>query len=151
MIRYWIWPCCFSDWEVNSVFIHLKVGAFAVLIRQTNIIWILFIACTGVLDYILDQPKDSADLIDSSQSQGKDAFPVSSQGVGTHSNLRKRRIHNQAATFSSPIHQKIASSVPSSGSVFLSCFKFFLNLNLCCIRTHDSIWWFLLYLLIYVV
>ncbi|XP_004246422.1 dol-P-Glc:Glc(2)Man(9)GlcNAc(2)-PP-Dol alpha-1,2-glucosyltransferase isoform X1 [Solanum lycopersicum] len=98
----------------KKYFFSSLVGAFAVLIRQTNIIWILFIACTGVLDYILDQPKDSADLIDSSQSQGKDAFPVSSQGVGTHSNLRKRRIHNQAATFSSPIHQKIASSVPSS-------------------------------------
>ncbi|XP_049386000.1 dol-P-Glc:Glc(2)Man(9)GlcNAc(2)-PP-Dol alpha-1,2-glucosyltransferase isoform X2 [Solanum stenotomum] len=98
----------------KKYFFSSLVGALAVMIRQTNIVWILFIACTGVLDYILDQPKDSADLTDSSQSQGKDAFPVSSQGVGTHSNLRKRRIHNQAATFSSPIHQKIASSVPSS-------------------------------------
>lgn len=53
----------------KKYFFSSLVGAFAVLIRQTNIIWILFIACTGVLDYILDQPKDSADLIDSSQSQ----------------------------------------------------------------------------------
>ncbi|CAN4116967.1 unnamed protein product [Withania somnifera] len=98
----------------KKYFFSSLVGALAVLIRQTNIIWILFIACTGVLDYILNQQEDSADLTDSSQSQGKDAFPVSSQGVGTHSNLRKRRIHNQAATFSSPFHQTVASPVPSS-------------------------------------
>ncbi|KAM3340898.1 dol-P-Glc:Glc(2)Man(9)GlcNAc(2)-PP-Dol alpha-1,2-glucosyltransferase isoform X1 [Capsicum galapagoense] len=95
-------------------FFSSLVGALAVLIRQTNIIWIFFIACTGVLDYILDQQKDSANLTDSSQSQGKDAFPVSSQGVGTRSNLRKRRIHNQAATFSSHTHQTIASTAVSS-------------------------------------
>ncbi|XP_047252131.1 dol-P-Glc:Glc(2)Man(9)GlcNAc(2)-PP-Dol alpha-1,2-glucosyltransferase isoform X2 [Capsicum annuum] len=50
-------------------FFSSLVGALAVLIRQTNIIWIFFIACTGVLDYILDQQKDSANLTDSSQSQ----------------------------------------------------------------------------------
>ncbi|XP_009772797.1 dol-P-Glc:Glc(2)Man(9)GlcNAc(2)-PP-Dol alpha-1,2-glucosyltransferase isoform X1 [Nicotiana tabacum] len=98
----------------KNYFLSSVVGALAVLIRQTNIIWVLFIACTGVLDYILTQQKDSAVLAESSPSQGKDAFSVWNQGVGTGSNLRKRRIGNQAATFSSSVHQMVASTKPSS-------------------------------------
>lgn len=142
MIKNWIWPYFFSNWKVNPVFIYLKVGALAVLIRQTNIIWVLFISCTGVLDYILTQQKDSAVLAESSPSQGKDAFSVWNQGVGTGSNLRKRRIGNQAATFNSSVHQTVASTKPSSGSLISSCFEFF-HLHLCGVRTHNSIYWFL--------
>ncbi|KAJ8537799.1 hypothetical protein K7X08_014339 [Anisodus acutangulus] len=98
----------------KKYFLSSLVGALAVLIRQTNIIWVFFIACTGVLDCILIQQKDSAVLTESSPSQGKDAFSVSSQDVEKGSNLRKRRISNQATTFSSPIHQTIAPTAHSS-------------------------------------
>ncbi|KAL5096401.1 hypothetical protein RYX36_000728, partial [Vicia faba] len=30
-----------------------KVGAFAVVVRQTNIIWVLFVACISIIDISL--------------------------------------------------------------------------------------------------
>lgn len=38
----------------------LQLGAFAVIIRQTNIIWMLFVACTGVINISLPPQRVNA-------------------------------------------------------------------------------------------
>ncbi|KAJ6331673.1 hypothetical protein OIU76_010125 [Salix suchowensis] len=40
---------------------HLSalLGAYAVFIRQTNIVWMLFVACTGVMDITLAHQRES--------------------------------------------------------------------------------------------
>ncbi|KAA8516433.1 hypothetical protein F0562_016726 [Nyssa sinensis] len=74
------------------------LGALAVLIRQTNIIWMLFVACTGVMDCILAHQKDNVQLDDSNVSVRKDSQLTSNKGVTVGSNLRKRRLGNVVDT-----------------------------------------------------
>ncbi|KAG2262378.1 hypothetical protein Bca52824_069457 [Brassica carinata] len=37
-------------------FLSALFGTLAILIRQTNVVWMLFVACSGVLDFTLDSP-----------------------------------------------------------------------------------------------
>ncbi|KAL6507990.1 hypothetical protein OROGR_024185 [Orobanche gracilis] len=67
------------------------LGALSVLIRQTNTVWMLFVACTHVLEFTESHKKDSLETDDFSTSKEKDDLSANHNGVSLVSNLRKRR------------------------------------------------------------
>nr|GMC85737.1 dol-P-Glc:Glc(2)Man(9)GlcNAc(2)-PP-Dol alpha-1,2-glucosyltransferase isoform X1 [Ipomoea batatas] len=85
------------------------LGALAVLVRQTNIIWVLFIACTGVLDFSLAHRKDNRVYADFKVVQ-EDTLSSSSQSSTMGSNVRKRRTASHANRKSHLNGQTTASS-----------------------------------------
>ncbi|KAL0338315.1 UNVERIFIED_CONTAM: actin [Sesamum angustifolium] len=48
------------------------LGALSVLIRQTNIIWMLFVACAGVIEFAQSHQRNSAEVVEFSRSKEKD-------------------------------------------------------------------------------
>ncbi|GFQ07333.1 dol-p-glc:glc(2)man(9)glcnac(2)-pp-dol alpha-1 2-glucosyltransferase [Phtheirospermum japonicum] len=94
----------------------LKIlGALSVLIRQTNIIWMLFVACTGVIEFTRSHQKDSAEIDDISASKEKDDMSTPCEGVPTTSNLRKRRGNSGPKSRNKLSPQKFVSMTRSSG------------------------------------
>ncbi|PIN11975.1 Alpha-1,2 glucosyltransferase/transcriptional activator [Handroanthus impetiginosus] len=86
------------------------LGALSVLIRQTNIIWMLFVACTGIIEFTQSHQKHSVEVADVSTSKEKDDMPANVKGVSMTSNLRKRKVNNgtksqnkSASTTSAPM------------------------------------------------
>ncbi|XP_071698501.1 dol-P-Glc:Glc(2)Man(9)GlcNAc(2)-PP-Dol alpha-1,2-glucosyltransferase-like [Rutidosis leptorrhynchoides] len=69
------------------------LGGVAVLVRQTNIIWMLFVACTGVLDRIHTKQKHEESFL----SEPEDDYVSSIRGHNISSNLKKRRASNAIA------------------------------------------------------
>ncbi|KAL2250517.1 UNVERIFIED_CONTAM: Dol-P-Glc:Glc(2)Man(9)GlcNAc(2)-PP-Dol alpha-1,2-glucosyltransferase [Sesamum indicum] len=67
------------------------LGALSVLIRQTNIIWMLFVACAGVIEFAESHQRNSAEVVDFSRSREKDDLFANRKGASMISNLRKRR------------------------------------------------------------
>ncbi|PKI39379.1 hypothetical protein CRG98_040245, partial [Punica granatum] len=72
------------------------VGAFAVIMRQTNIIWVLFVACTGVLDIIFTPQRDKANVNYIDAPLAKESQETSSYYASSASNLRKRIVTKAA-------------------------------------------------------
>ncbi|KAM7252180.1 hypothetical protein ACFE04_024063 [Oxalis oulophora] len=67
------------------------LGAFAVSIRQTNIIWMLFVACTGVIDITMPNQRNSLKVDNvKSLSAGSNQLNLNNS-VGMGSNLRRRK------------------------------------------------------------
>lgn len=66
----------------------------AVLVRQTNIVWILFVACAGIIDYTrrFQNDKHCEQLDDSSILDQKDGQLAFGKTAATGSNLRRRRL-----------------------------------------------------------
>ncbi|KAK9062843.1 hypothetical protein SSX86_020033 [Deinandra increscens subsp. villosa] len=87
------------------------LGAVAVLVRQTNIIWILFAACTGVLNLVQAKQKHEDNLL----SEPKSTHFVSSKDAKISSNLKKRRWSNANHTAS---HEASLTSLPDHSSGF---------------------------------
>ncbi|KAK3031721.1 hypothetical protein RJ639_035307, partial [Escallonia herrerae] len=75
------------------------LGALAVLIRQTNIIWMLFVACAGMIDCTLARRKDEVQLGYANAPDQKSDYFAPSEGVASGSNLRKRRFNNAVGLF----------------------------------------------------
>ncbi|XP_061369279.1 dol-P-Glc:Glc(2)Man(9)GlcNAc(2)-PP-Dol alpha-1,2-glucosyltransferase-like isoform X2 [Gastrolobium bilobum] len=90
------------------------IGAFAVVIRQTNIIWVLFVACTGIIDISLTHGKGNARTAESDVSI-KDglAYATGTSTVGL--NLRKRKFVKSVDTVEHSLPGTDASS-PSVSS-----------------------------------
>ncbi|XP_047960646.1 dol-P-Glc:Glc(2)Man(9)GlcNAc(2)-PP-Dol alpha-1,2-glucosyltransferase isoform X1 [Salvia hispanica] len=71
------------------------LGAVSVLVRQTNIIWLLFVACTGVIEFAQSHLKDREEEIDKVKTaMQNDDFSDVHKGVSVISKLRKRRVNN---------------------------------------------------------
>lgn len=66
----------------------MQLGALAVLVRQTNIIWILFVACTGIIDHTLLAQKDKVQVDDSSVFDQKEDQLAFGKSAASGSNLR---------------------------------------------------------------
>ncbi|XP_020206047.1 dol-P-Glc:Glc(2)Man(9)GlcNAc(2)-PP-Dol alpha-1,2-glucosyltransferase isoform X2 [Cajanus cajan] len=68
------------------------IGAFAVVIRQTNIIWVLFVACTGIINISATHgkhdTKTAASYVSIKHGWAYATGSTSTEGV----NLRKRKI-----------------------------------------------------------
>ncbi|KAM1352967.1 hypothetical protein TB2_032207 [Malus domestica] len=64
------------------------LGAVAVVIRQTNIIWMLFVCCNEVINITMADHKDKIDVDDTIRIKGQ---PTPSNTVTLGPNLRKRK------------------------------------------------------------
>uniref|UniRef100_A0A2P2KJG5 Dol-P-Glc:Glc(2)Man(9)GlcNAc(2)-PP-Dol alpha-1,2-glucosyltransferase n=1 Tax=Rhizophora mucronata TaxID=61149 RepID=A0A2P2KJG5_RHIMU len=91
---------------------HLSalLGAFAVLIRQTNIVWMLFVACIGIIDITLVCQEQRAKADDLSTSEHKNVQSCSNNHLTPSSNLRRRKASNALSTSKHPLINKSASS-----------------------------------------
>ncbi|KAL6138722.1 hypothetical protein ACLB2K_064001 [Fragaria x ananassa] len=83
------------------------LGTLAVVIRQTNIVWILFVCCCEVINITLVDQRDKIDVDDTDYSVRKNSRPTPKNSV---SNLRKRKVSTAADT---EIRSMPASSVSS--------------------------------------
>ncbi|XP_022143862.1 dol-P-Glc:Glc(2)Man(9)GlcNAc(2)-PP-Dol alpha-1,2-glucosyltransferase isoform X2 [Momordica charantia] len=67
-------------------------GIFAVVIRQTNIIWMLFVACCGVIDTTLTCHDDNVQIHENDLVQ--ESSPLNAKGsLVSSANLRKRKFY----------------------------------------------------------
>ncbi|KAI9124776.1 hypothetical protein K1719_004103 [Acacia pycnantha] len=90
-------------------------GAFSVVIRQTNIIWVLFVACTQIIDIAITRGKKSAITAESDVSINKPSLVCESDTSTVGLNLRKRRNVKAMDTVKSSLADALASSPSSSG------------------------------------
>ncbi|KAL3536397.1 hypothetical protein ACH5RR_004858 [Cinchona calisaya] len=101
----------------KNYWISALLGAVAVLMRQTNIIWILFIVCSGVIKLTLDEKKDNRLLERSGMSEIKGADSTSSKGATNGSNLRKRRSGNHVDILSYSVAPSTVHAIPHSAGL----------------------------------
>ncbi|KAK2972380.1 hypothetical protein RJ640_014438 [Escallonia rubra] len=94
------------------------LGALAVLIRQTNIIWMLFVACAGMIDCTLARRKDKVQLGYANEPNQKNDYLAPSEGVASGSNLRKRRFNNAVGTLDHTITGTSSLSSPLSSGLY---------------------------------
>lgn len=99
-----------------------QLGALTVLIRQTNIIWVLFVMCTGIIDVTLGCQKYNlrVDEVDTSirkhsQSTNKDVSAGS---------LRRRKFDNAKGSMNhfTPSASALSTTQESGFSFVLSIF-----------------------------
>lgn len=76
---------------LNCLLVSNQLGAFAVLIRQTNIIWMIFVACIGVINITLAHGRIGAEVNENHVSERKNDFLTSTSSISVGSNLRKRK------------------------------------------------------------
>ncbi|KAI7746081.1 hypothetical protein M8C21_024646 [Ambrosia artemisiifolia] len=88
-------------------------GAVAVLVRQTNVIWMIFVACIGVLDFVQAKQKPEDNML----SEPKNDQFESSKGVNISSNLKRRRLSKAIHTAS---HETSLASLPHRSSGLFS-------------------------------
>ncbi|CAI9780123.1 unnamed protein product [Fraxinus pennsylvanica] len=87
-------------------------GVLSVLIRQTNIIWVLFVACVGVLEFTKIHQIDNVRVDDSRVSERKGVQSALSKGVSSVSNLRKRRFSTNVSSPKNFTSRITVSSTP---------------------------------------
>ncbi|OWM64631.1 hypothetical protein CDL15_Pgr020598 [Punica granatum] len=93
------------------------VGAFAVIMRQTNIIWVLFVACTGVLDIIFTPQRDKANVNYIDAPLAKESQETSSYYASSASNLRKRIVTKAADDVEHSVPGAILATTEMQGSL----------------------------------
>ncbi|ESQ40154.1 hypothetical protein EUTSA_v10013300mg [Eutrema salsugineum] len=100
--------CLKRRYMLSAVF-----GTLAIFIRQTNVVWMLFVACSGVIDFTLESPRQKEQLNqDLHQS-------VDRKGATLRSNLRKRKSDSSLDTTNRFDRIKINSSTKdTSGLVY---------------------------------
>lgn len=76
---------------LNCLLVSNQLGAFAVLIRQTNIIWMIFVACIGVINITLAHRRIGVKVNENHVSVRKNDFLTSTSSISVGSNLRKRK------------------------------------------------------------
>eukprot|EP00256_Glycine_max_P063614 XP_014633454.1 dol-P-Glc:Glc(2)Man(9)GlcNAc(2)-PP-Dol alpha-1,2-glucosyltransferase isoform X2 [Glycine max] len=90
------------------------IGAFAVIIRQTNIIWVVFVACSGIINISVTHAKHHTKTAESDVSiQHGLAYATGTNTEGF--NLRRRRIVKSRDTVEHSSSSSHASSSFSSG------------------------------------
>ncbi|WOG96655.1 hypothetical protein DCAR_0415991 [Daucus carota subsp. sativus] len=102
--------CMKKNYPLSAV-----LGALAVLVRQTNIVWILFVGCSGIINYTIGVQTDKhcEQLDDSSELDQKDGQLSLGKTAATGSNLRRRRLSNFVDTSD---HSSPKNFSPSSNS-----------------------------------
>jgi alpha-1,2-glucosyltransferase len=78
----------------------MQLGALAVVIRQTNIIWMLFVACIAVIDTTLTQKRDKIEVSENEidAAMRKTDRLTSNNNVTWGLNLRKRKFSSTLDT-----------------------------------------------------
>ncbi|CAI8612638.1 unnamed protein product [Vicia faba] len=99
----------------KNYWLSALVGAFAVIVRQTNIIWVLFCACIGIIDISLMRGKGNAKTAKSDVSVEHDFTSV----TGTSTKDLKRRKSVKTVNTSEYSLPRISASSPSFSSADL--------------------------------
>lgn len=88
----------------------MQLGALAVAIRQTNIIWVLFVACSGIIDVTLAHRKGKIDVgdVDASIKGKVQHAPMNKADLG--SSLRKRKSSSPVGGGLQPMPTSTATS-----------------------------------------
>ena len=98
----------------------MQLGALAVVIRQTNIVWMLFVACTGVINITLVRPRDNVEVNDIDTAIRKSNRSTSNDDVTSGSNLRLRKFSNSLGTDKHSMPSaSLVSTNHSSGLLFV--------------------------------
>ncbi|KAJ9542537.1 hypothetical protein OSB04_029043 [Centaurea solstitialis] len=92
------------------------LGVVAVVVRQTNIIWMLFVACIGVLNLIQAKEKREENLL----SVPIDDHLASSRGDGISSNLKRRRSGSAIGTATDSVRGTSVPFLPDHSSGWFS-------------------------------
>ncbi|RDX94226.1 Dol-P-Glc:Glc(2)Man(9)GlcNAc(2)-PP-Dol alpha-1,2-glucosyltransferase [Mucuna pruriens] len=106
----WILLAAFIDNYICHSFYRVVIGAFAVVIRQTNIIWVLFVACTGIINISMTHGKHSTKTGESDVSIKHGLAYATGTSIKGF-NLRKRKIVKSGDTV-----EHLSSSHASSPS-----------------------------------
>ncbi|KAJ0235079.1 Dol-P-Glc:Glc(2)Man(9)GlcNAc(2)-PP-Dol alpha-1,2-glucosyltransferase [Hirschfeldia incana] len=77
-------------------FLSALFGALAIFIRQTNVVWMLFVACSGVLDFTLDLPRQKEKQ---KVDQASDHESIDGKEATLRSSLRKRKPDSSLGRF----------------------------------------------------
>uniref|UniRef100_A0A1J3D106 Dol-P-Glc:Glc(2)Man(9)GlcNAc(2)-PP-Dol alpha-1,2-glucosyltransferase n=1 Tax=Noccaea caerulescens TaxID=107243 RepID=A0A1J3D106_NOCCA len=90
-------------------------GSLAIFIRQTNVVWMLFVACSGVIDFTLDSPRQKE-----KQKVNQDLHQsVDGKGATLRSNLRKRKSDSSSDTRNRfNLGEMVSSTEDTSGLVY---------------------------------
>lgn len=105
------------------VFTCMQLGSLAVFIRQTNIIWVLFVASSGVIDYSQVR-KNGPQLHVSDLSIRKDNQLASNGGIT--GKLRKRR-PGKAVGNDNPYTRRSFTSATSSSGLCYNLTRLFID------------------------
>lgn len=89
------------------------------LVRQTNIIWLLFVACTSVIEFAQTHLKDSGEVDILSTSNEDDGISANHKGASVTSSLRKRKVNSGAKNQKSLATETPNPMVHSPG--YISC------------------------------
>ncbi|KAL1330743.1 hypothetical protein AAHE18_12G132000 [Arachis hypogaea] len=101
----------------RNYWLSALIGAFSVVIRQTNIIWVLFVACTGILDYSLNHRKG---IVGKAKSDVCINNPSSENSTGKSNvglYVKKRKSVKSVDTVESSLPRTPAPTFASSGLV----------------------------------
>lgn len=93
----------------------MQIGAFSVVIRQTNIIWVLFVACAGIIDIAMTHGNVSARRPELDVPINKPGLAYASSNNSVGLNLRKRKGAKAVDTIKSSSPNAHTSSLSSSG------------------------------------
>ncbi|XP_065878678.1 dol-P-Glc:Glc(2)Man(9)GlcNAc(2)-PP-Dol alpha-1,2-glucosyltransferase isoform X2 [Euphorbia lathyris] len=100
----------------KKYYLSALIGVIAVFIRQTNIIWMLFIACTGVIDITLAHENSYVKADELKQSSNETGQLISGKSVKAGSNVRRRNTNNTVKTSTYlKVTENGASKINSSG------------------------------------
>ncbi|KAJ4842680.1 hypothetical protein Tsubulata_014902 [Turnera subulata] len=108
----------------KKYYLSALLGAIAVIIRQTNIIWVLFVACTGVMYITTAHRKESMKEVGVNVSRMKTALSIFKNSVSVHPSLRKRKAKSAVDTSKHfETSENGSSNVHSSDAGFLEEFQ----------------------------
>ncbi|XP_043695140.1 dol-P-Glc:Glc(2)Man(9)GlcNAc(2)-PP-Dol alpha-1,2-glucosyltransferase [Telopea speciosissima] len=98
--------------------ISSMLGALAVFIRQTNVIWMLFVACTGAINFLLAPNRKDIQLNDAGLSIRKSIQLTDNRSVPGYLNLRKRKSSGAMNVASHSMSVMNTSSLTHSSGLF---------------------------------
>ncbi|OAY24834.1 dol-P-Glc:Glc(2)Man(9)GlcNAc(2)-PP-Dol alpha-1,2-glucosyltransferase isoform X2 [Manihot esculenta] len=122
------------------------LGAFAVFIRQTNIIWMLFVACTGIIDTTMTHPRKKVKVDELNESVKETGRLIHNDSISASSNMRRRKpnsgvnaskystitatgsLATQSSGFLDEIREICLTSWPMKWKLFISFSPFFMVL-----------------------
>ncbi|XP_073026341.1 dol-P-Glc:Glc(2)Man(9)GlcNAc(2)-PP-Dol alpha-1,2-glucosyltransferase isoform X2 [Primulina eburnea] len=91
------------------------LGALSVLMRQTNIIWMLFVACAAVIDFTHSHKNDCLKVDKPNMSKEKDTQTTDYRSQSVAGKSRKRRNGNGLGSWNNVISQASGPTTCSSG------------------------------------
>ncbi|KAB5552053.1 hypothetical protein DKX38_009364 [Salix brachista] len=83
--------CRLQEPEVDKLIEEQCIKCLEIFIRQTNIVWMLFVACTGVMDITLAHQRESLKVDNLNTTGNKIGHSVPSNRIIVGSNMRRRK------------------------------------------------------------